>query len=89
MHSDLPKVLHPLAGRPCSRMSSTLRRSLARAICVVYGHGGEQRARGAGQADLVWAKQEEQWAPGMPLAQALPIFIPDDTWCWCLRGRAA
>jgi bifunctional UDP-N-acetylglucosamine pyrophosphorylase/glucosamine-1-phosphate N-acetyltransferase len=20
MHSDLPKVLHPLAGRPCSRM---------------------------------------------------------------------
>ena len=43
MHSDLPKVLHPLAGRPLlSHVIDTARALGAARICVVYGHGGER-----------------------------------------------
>ena len=43
MHSDLPKVLHPLAGKPLlAHVIATARQLGAARICVVYGHGGEQ-----------------------------------------------
>ncbi|HWU84017.1 MAG TPA: NTP transferase domain-containing protein, partial [Rhodocyclaceae bacterium] len=69
MHSDLPKVLHPLAGRPLlGHVIETARRLRPAALCVVYGHGGEQvRAAFAdpvGDADLRWAEQTEQLGTG-------------------------
>ena len=43
MKSDLPKVLHPLAGRPLLRHVLDTAQVLGAArICVVQGHGGEQ-----------------------------------------------
>jgi bifunctional UDP-N-acetylglucosamine pyrophosphorylase/glucosamine-1-phosphate N-acetyltransferase len=79
MHSALPKVLQPLAGRPLLdhvlRAARTLRPA---ALHVVYGHGGEQvRAAFADQGDLTWALQAEQLGTGHAVLQAMPA-IPDD-----------
>ena len=42
MHSDIPKVLHALAGQPLlAHVIAAARELSPRRICVVYGHGGE------------------------------------------------
>jgi bifunctional UDP-N-acetylglucosamine pyrophosphorylase/glucosamine-1-phosphate N-acetyltransferase len=78
MHSALPKVLQPLAGRPLLEHVIRAARSLdPTAIHVVYGHGGDQvRAAFAAQTDLHWALQAEQLGTGHAVAQAMPA-IPD------------
>ena len=55
MKSDLPKVLHRLAGKPLLGHVIDCARSLSPAqIVVVYGHGGDQvREAFAGHADLL------------------------------------
>ena len=41
MRSSLPKVLHPIAGRPMvSHVIATAQQLVAEAIHLVYGHGG-------------------------------------------------
>ena len=61
MRSDLPKVLHRLAGKALLGHVIDCARSLSPdEIVVVYGHGGEQgRAEFAGQPDLRWAEQAQ------------------------------
>jgi bifunctional UDP-N-acetylglucosamine pyrophosphorylase/glucosamine-1-phosphate N-acetyltransferase len=78
MHSALPKVLQPLAGRPLLEHVVRAARALEPAgIHVVYGHGGDQvRAAFADQPDLNWALQAEQLGTGHAVAQAMP-GIPD------------
>jgi len=73
MHSALPKVLHPLAGRPLLAHVLDAARALDPAqIHVVHGHGGaDVRAAFAG-ADLSWVEQAQQLGTGHALAQALP-----------------
>ena len=73
MYSDLPKVLHPIAGRPLLAHVVATAKSLAPSrICVVYGHGGEI-VRGAMKDDaLFWAKQEPQLGTGHAVQQAVP-----------------
>jgi bifunctional UDP-N-acetylglucosamine pyrophosphorylase/glucosamine-1-phosphate N-acetyltransferase len=79
MHSALPKVLQPLAGRPL--LAHVLRAARAlepAAIHVVYGHGGDEvLAAFAGDTDLNWVLQSKQLGTGHAVAQALPR-IPDD-----------
>jgi bifunctional UDP-N-acetylglucosamine pyrophosphorylase/glucosamine-1-phosphate N-acetyltransferase len=79
MHSALPKVLQPLAGRPLLEHVIRAARALRPAgIHVVYGHGAEQvRAGFADQADLKWALQAEQLGTGHAVVQAMPA-IPDE-----------
>jgi bifunctional UDP-N-acetylglucosamine pyrophosphorylase/glucosamine-1-phosphate N-acetyltransferase len=79
MHSALPKVLQPLAGRPLLEHVVRAARALKPAgIHIVYGHGGEQvRDAFAGQTDLEWALQAEQLGTGHAVVQAMPA-IPDD-----------
>jgi bifunctional UDP-N-acetylglucosamine pyrophosphorylase/glucosamine-1-phosphate N-acetyltransferase len=79
MHSALPKVLQPLAGRPLLEHVIRAARAIQPAgIHVVYGHGGEQvRAAFAAQSDLKWALQAEQLGTGHAVLQAMP-GIPDD-----------
>jgi bifunctional UDP-N-acetylglucosamine pyrophosphorylase/glucosamine-1-phosphate N-acetyltransferase len=74
MHSDLPKVLHRLAGRPLlEHVLQTARALQPAAIHVVYGHGGEAvRAAFAAQADLNWVHQAAQHGTGHAVAQAMP-----------------
>ena len=54
MNSDLPKVLHPLAGKSLlGHVVDTARTLDPQRLVVVYGHGGEQvQAAFAGQTDV-------------------------------------
>ena len=73
MHSDLPKVLHPLAGKALlAYVIDTARQLGAARICVVYGHGGEQVRESLDAPDLSWARQEPQLGTGHAVLQAMP-----------------
>jgi bifunctional UDP-N-acetylglucosamine pyrophosphorylase/glucosamine-1-phosphate N-acetyltransferase len=75
MRSDLPKVLHPLAGRPLlAHVLDTARALAPERTCVVYGHGGEQVRTVLGDRGdaIVWVRQEPQLGTGHALMQALP-----------------
>ena len=76
MYSDLPKVLHPLAGQPMlARVIATARTLSPMVLSVVYGHGGAKvRAHFAQAADLAWVEQTEQLGTGHALKMALPVL---------------
>ena len=75
MRSDLPKVLHPIAGKPMLAHVLDTARQLGKAkICVVHGHGGEQVRAALDAPDLAWALQEPQLGTGHAVMQALPCF---------------
>ena len=73
MRSKLPKVLHPVAGKPmlghvidCARSLSPTR------IHVVIGHGAELVRERLAAEDIHWVLQTEQLGTGHAVAQALP-----------------
>src|SRR4051812_20610717 len=73
MRSQVPKVLHTLAGRSLlSHVISTARELDSERICIVYGHGGESVREAFKDADLTFARQEPQLGTGHALQQALP-----------------
>jgi bifunctional UDP-N-acetylglucosamine pyrophosphorylase/glucosamine-1-phosphate N-acetyltransferase len=77
MHSKLPKVLQPLAGRPMlAHVIDRARELKADGIQIVYGHGGESVRAAFPDPSLVWREQAEQLGTGHAVAQALPS-IPD------------
>ncbi|HEX9139275.1 MAG TPA: bifunctional UDP-N-acetylglucosamine diphosphorylase/glucosamine-1-phosphate N-acetyltransferase GlmU [Steroidobacteraceae bacterium] len=86
MHSELPKVLQPLAGQPLlAHVLETAAALGAAAIHVVYGHGGQQ-VRAAIQAPgLNWVLQDAQLGTGHAVQQAAPA-IPDDHQVLILYG---
>ena len=78
MHSDLPKVLHKLAGRPLLQHVLDTARALKPAkLCVVYGHGGRALPEQFKGADVVSVKQQPQLGTGHALKQALPHLGKD------------
>ena len=77
MRSALPKVLHPLAGKPLlAHVLDAARKLAAGRICVVYGHGGEAVPAALAAADIRWVKQEPQLGTGHAVLQALPHLDP-------------
>ena len=65
MKSALPKVLHPLAGRPLFLHALTTAQRLAPSrVAVVIGHGGESVRQAYYGADVDWAIQEKQLGTG-------------------------
>jgi len=75
MHSALPKVLHPLAGRPLlSHVIDAARTLSPTRLVVVVGHGGEAVREAVGAPDVQFALQAEQLGTGHALAQALPLL---------------
>ncbi len=73
MHSDTPKVLHRLAGRPLlSHVIDTAKSLSPERVVVVYGHGGETVRAAIGDAGVEWVKQEPQLGTGHAVQQALP-----------------
>lgn len=73
MHSALPKVLHPLAGKPLlGHVLDTARALSPQRICVVYGHGGETVPQSIGDETITWVRQMPQLGTGHALMQALP-----------------
>ncbi len=77
MNSDLPKVLHPLAGKALlARVLDAARALQPSRICVVYGHGGEAVRERMSAEDVLWARQDRQLGTGHALLQALPCLDP-------------
>jgi bifunctional UDP-N-acetylglucosamine pyrophosphorylase/glucosamine-1-phosphate N-acetyltransferase len=73
MRSHLPKVLHPLGGKPLlAHVLETARSFAPERLCVVYGHGGEAVPKALGAPDLTWVLQEPRLGTGHALLQALP-----------------
>ncbi|HEX7645707.1 MAG TPA: bifunctional UDP-N-acetylglucosamine diphosphorylase/glucosamine-1-phosphate N-acetyltransferase GlmU [Burkholderiaceae bacterium] len=71
MHSALPKVLHPLAGKPLlSHVVDTARSLHPNTLTVVYGHGGDAVPHALQGADLAFALQEPQLGTGHAVQQA-------------------
>jgi len=80
MYSDLPKVLHPLAGKPLlAHVIDTAWRLQPAAVHVVYGFGGERVPRAFPDGLARWVLQAEQKGTGHALQQALPKVGSDST----------
>ncbi|MBD8657520.1 bifunctional UDP-N-acetylglucosamine diphosphorylase/glucosamine-1-phosphate N-acetyltransferase GlmU [Oxalobacteraceae sp. CFBP 13730] len=84
MQSALPKVLHPLAGKPLLRHVIDTARGLSpQKLCVIYGHGGaavpEMVATVAESTGSMidTALQEPQLGTGHAVMQALPQLDDD------------
>ncbi|MDF3098682.1 bifunctional UDP-N-acetylglucosamine diphosphorylase/glucosamine-1-phosphate N-acetyltransferase GlmU [Burkholderia sp. BCCIQ04A] len=77
MRSALPKVLHPLAGRPLlSHVIDTARTLQPSRLVVVVGHGAEQVQTAVAAPDVQFAVQAEQLGTGHAVRQALPLLDP-------------
>lgn len=73
MHSNLPKVLHPIAGKALAQHVIDTARELApEKLVVVYGHGGDAVRATLAADDLAWVRQEPQLGTGHAVRQALP-----------------
>ena len=80
MKSALPKVLHPLAGRPLlEHVVRTARALEPAAVHVVVGHGAEAVRAALAGYPLNWVVQEEQLGTGHAVLQALPAVAADST----------
>ncbi|MGC3030176.1 bifunctional UDP-N-acetylglucosamine diphosphorylase/glucosamine-1-phosphate N-acetyltransferase GlmU [Burkholderia sp. DN3021] len=77
MRSALPKVLHPLAGRPLlSHVIDTARTLQPSRLVVVVGHGAERVQAAVAAPDVQFAVQTEQLGTGHAVRQALPLLDP-------------
>jgi bifunctional UDP-N-acetylglucosamine pyrophosphorylase/glucosamine-1-phosphate N-acetyltransferase len=73
MHSDVPKVLHKLAGSPLLQHVINTANSLqADTVQVVVGHGAQGIRDALGGQSLAFVTQEQQLGTGHAVAQALP-----------------
>ena len=80
MNSDLPKVLHTLAGRSMLRhVVDTARTLEPEALCVVVGHGAEVVREALPDAGITWAVQDRQLGTGHAVMQALPHLPTEGT----------
>lgn len=76
MYSDLPKVLHRLAGKPMVQHVIDAANELgARQVHLVYGHGGDLLKKALNDDALNWVLQAEQLGTGHAMQQAAP-FLP-------------
>ena len=80
MHSSLPKVVHPLAGRPLlAHVIDAANRLAPRRLCVVVGHGADAVRERLADAKVEWAIQEKQLGTGHAVMQALPHLEDEGT----------
>src|SRR5437899_3455031 len=78
MRSALPKVLHPLGGRPLlAHVLDRARELGARKTIVVHGHGAEAVRSAFAATDVHWVLQAEQLGTGHAVQQALPHIGSD------------
>jgi bifunctional UDP-N-acetylglucosamine pyrophosphorylase/glucosamine-1-phosphate N-acetyltransferase len=77
MHSDLPKVLHTLAGRPLLAHVLDAARALSPAkIIVVTGHRADEVRKAVAAPDIVFVNQSPQLGTGHAVQQAAPELAP-------------
>jgi bifunctional UDP-N-acetylglucosamine pyrophosphorylase/glucosamine-1-phosphate N-acetyltransferase len=86
MYSDLPKVLHTLAGKPLVQHVLDCGISLQpQQICIVYGHGGEAVPQAMQHYGAKFVIQEPQLGTGHAVQQAMP-HLQDDSRTLILYG---
>ena len=79
MYSDLPKVLHPIAGKPMVKhVIDTAKQLGAHNIHLVYGHGGDLMQQRLANEPVNWVLQTEQLGTGHAMQQAAPFFADDE-----------
>jgi len=78
MHSQIPKVLHPLGGKSLIEHVVTTAQALnpSNPPIIVIGHEGEKVRKALEHHPITWVEQKEQLGTGHALLQALPN-IPD------------
>ena len=80
MKSDLPKVLHPIGGKPMvACVLDTARQLGAERIHVVVGHGASQVSDAVSAPDVEIYVQSEQLGTGHAALQAAPSCHADST----------
>ena len=91
MHSALPKVLHPLAGRPLlgARARRGARRSRPDRIAVVVGHGADAVREAVAAPDVVFVTQDPPRGTGDAVRVALAALPGDGVTARDLRRRSA
>lgn len=86
MRSALPKVLHPLAGKPLVKhVIDTAKKLDNMQMQVIIGHGGELVKESFPDDDIHWVVQQEQLGTGHAVLQALP-HLQDDSITLILYG---
>lgn len=79
MYSDLPKVLHPIAGKPMVKhVIDTAKQLSAKQIHLIYGHGGDLLQQRLSAEPVNWVLQAEQLGTGHAMQQAAPFFADDE-----------
>ena len=79
MKSSLPKVLHPIGGKPMvQHIVDTVKKLGASNIHVVYGHGREQLQNQLSHNNLSWCLQDQQLGTGHAVQQAAPLIQDDE-----------
>lgn len=87
MNSDLPKVLHPLAGKALlGHVLDTARQLGPGKVIVVYGHGGETVPQACAAPDLYWVEQVKQLGTGHAVQTAMPQLSPNADMVLVLYG---
>lgn len=75
MKSALPKVLHPIAGRPLFLHAlATAQRLLPARVAIVIGHGAEAVRHAYDGVAVAWAIQEKQLGTGHAVLCAKDVF---------------
>ncbi|MGF1785973.1 bifunctional UDP-N-acetylglucosamine diphosphorylase/glucosamine-1-phosphate N-acetyltransferase GlmU [Photobacterium swingsii] len=79
MYSNLPKVLHTLAGKPMAKhVIDTCADLGANNIHLVYGHGGDTMKQVLADEPVNWVLQAEQLGTGHAVNQACPDVADDE-----------
>ncbi|MGH7797005.1 MAG: bifunctional UDP-N-acetylglucosamine diphosphorylase/glucosamine-1-phosphate N-acetyltransferase GlmU [Candidatus Binatia bacterium] len=75
MRSSLPKVLHPVCGKPLFLHALTTARELhPNRIALVIGHGAERVRQAYAANDVSWVVQEQQLGTGHAVLSARNVF---------------
>ncbi len=79
MQSSMPKVLHPIAGKPMlQHVIDAATKLNAEQIVVVAGHGIEQVRQHLVDQEVEIAEQAQQLGTGHAVDQALPLIKPEN-----------
>lgn len=80
MRSDLPKILHKVAGKPLLQHVYDVSRQLDNnAIKIVYGHGAQQVRNAFTDFEADWVEQNQQLGTGHAVQQAESHINNNDT----------
>jgi bifunctional UDP-N-acetylglucosamine pyrophosphorylase/glucosamine-1-phosphate N-acetyltransferase len=80
MRSELPKILHEIAGRPLLRhVYDTAKQLQNNAVKIVVGHGAELVTERLKDLDVGWIEQKQQLGTGHAVQQVSHYIADNDT----------